>query len=174
MGDAFETHCVSRVVFLAPRSIDLGPDASVTGQDRSTQLDGSVWIVDARVNVECRPMATNSQFRSTLHVMLGILPVVASAGLSSPSASADDTRILALGRHLARECSACHRHDGVDNGIPSITGWAKEDFIATMEFYRSGARNNAVMVSVTQSLSEDEVEALARYYGSLTKVTRGR
>ena len=38
-------------------------------------------------------------------------------------ARADDAKLLSYGRHLASECSGCHRIDGVDNGIPSITGW---------------------------------------------------
>ena len=88
------------------------------------------------------------------------------------SAVADEARTLALGRHLARECTSCHRIDGVDNGIPSITGWAASDFVTTMGFYRTGARPNQAMVSVAQSLSDDEVKALAAYYGSLPKAPR--
>ena len=87
-------------------------------------------------------------------------------------AVADDARTLALGRHLARECTSCHRIDGVDNGIPSITGWATDDFVTTMGFYRTGARPNQAMVSVAQSLSDEDVKALATYYGSLPKAPR--
>ena len=56
-----------------------------------------------------------------------------------------------------------------DNGIPSITGWQADLFEATMEYYRSGARPNAVMVSVVQSLDEAQIKALAAYYASLQK-----
>jgi cytochrome c len=84
-------------------------------------------------------------------------------------ALADDARRLALGRHLSGECSACHRIDGIDNGIPSITGWPSEDFIATMAFYRDGARPNPAMASVARSLDEEQIKALAAYYGSLPK-----
>ena len=100
-----------------------------------------------------------------------VLPV---AGLLAfaPEATADDARTLSLGRHLARECAACHRIDGVDNGIPSITGWVADDFVTTMGFYRTGARPNQAMVSVAQSLSDDEIKALAVYYASLPKAPR--
>ena len=87
-------------------------------------------------------------------------------------AQADEAKLLAYGRHLASECAACHRIDGVDNGIPSITGWRPADFVATLDFYRTGARPNQVMVSVVQSLDENQIKALAAYYGSLPKPAR--
>jgi cytochrome c553 len=53
--------------------------------------------------------------------------------------------------------------------IASITGWPVDDFVATVEFYRNGARPNPAMISVAQSLDEDQIKALAAYYGSLPK-----
>lgn len=92
--------------------------------------------------------------------------------MAAPAAAANDAKKLAFGRHLSGECSACHRIDGTDNGIPSITGWDPEEFVATMIFYRNGERTNPAMVSVAQSLQENEYEALAAYYGSLPKAPR--
>lgn len=94
------------------------------------------------------------------------------AGVSKSGATASDAKLLAYGRHLAGECSACHRTDGVDNGIPSITGWDPEDFVATLIFYRNGERPNPAMVSVAQSMDEPEYRALAAYYGSLPKPSK--
>ncbi len=82
---------------------------------------------------------------------------------------ASDAKKVAYGRHLSGECSACHRVDGTDNGIPSITGWDPEEFVHTLDFYRNGERNNPAMVSVAQSLDDDQMKALAAYYGSLPK-----
>jgi cytochrome c553 len=84
-------------------------------------------------------------------------------------ASAADPRTLAYGRHLAQECTTCHRLDGVDNGIPSIIGMDPEAFAETIGFYRSGARDNAAMVSVAASLDDEQVTALAAFYASLPK-----
>lgn len=84
-------------------------------------------------------------------------------------ADANDAKLMSYGRHLSGECSSCHRIDGVDNGIPSITGWPVDDFIATMMFYRNGARPNPAMVSVAKSLDDDQMKALATYYNSLPK-----
>lgn len=81
----------------------------------------------------------------------------------------DEAKIRNYGRHLAQECTGCHRIDGVDNGIPSILGWEADLFAKTLEFYRTGGRTNPVMVSVAQSLDQDQVRALAAYYASLPK-----
>ena len=90
------------------------------------------------------------------------------AGLSV-AAIADDAKLRSYGRHLAQECTGCHRIDGVDNGIPSIVGWDAERFVTTLRFYQAGARANPVMVSVAKSLDEEQLAALAAYYGSLPK-----
>jgi cytochrome c len=73
----------------------------------------------------------------------------------------------AYGRHLARECTGCHRIDGIDNGIPAILGWPPDAFIATMKSYRTGERANPVMVSVARSLNDGQLRALASYFASL-------
>jgi cytochrome c553 len=90
-------------------------------------------------------------------------------GASGLAAATDDAKLRSYGRHLAQECSGCHRPDGIDNGIPSIVGWDTERFVATLRFYKTGARTNPVMVSVAGSLDDEQVAALAAYYGSLPK-----
>ncbi len=89
-------------------------------------------------------------------------------------AAANDARKIAYGRHLSGECSACHRIDGTDNGIPSITGWDPQTFVTTLNFYRNGGRGNPAMISVAESLDDDQMKALAAYYGSLPKGARAK
>ena len=79
---------------------------------------------------------------------------------------------MAYGKHLASECTSCHKSDGQDRGIPSITGWDKLTFIETMRYYQTGARPNPAMQSVAQSLDEKQIEALATYLGSLARPPR--
>jgi cytochrome c553 len=90
-------------------------------------------------------------------------------GASGLAAATDDAKLRSYGRHLAQECSGCHRPDGIDNGIPSIVGWDTERFVATLRFYKTGARTNPVMVSVAGSLDDEQLSALAAYYGSLPR-----
>ena len=97
---------------------------------------------------------------------LGLL--LALVAVPAPqTVAADDAKVLAYGKHLSAECSGCHRVDGVDNGIPSITGWVPVDFIATIDFFKDGSRPNPAMISVARSLDDEQVKALATYYGSL-------
>jgi cytochrome c553 len=76
---------------------------------------------------------------------------------------------MALGRHLAQECTTCHRLDGHDNGIPSIIGLEADYFVETLNFYKNGQRTNPAMVSVAQSLDDEQIKALSLYFGSLQK-----
>jgi cytochrome c553 len=98
-----------------------------------------------------------------------LLALALGLGSSSIAAAEDDAKLKSYGRHLAQECTGCHRLDGIDNGIPSIVGWDRDRFVTTLRFYQAGARTNPVMVSVAKSLDEDQLAALAAYYGSLPK-----
>jgi cytochrome c553 len=110
----------------------------------------------------------------SLHHQKGLVFVGALAALVGWSSigAADDAKLKAYGQHLARECTACHRLDGVDNGIPSIIGWPAETFISTMKFYSDGARTNPVMVSVVSSLSDEQLKALAAFFASVPKAEK--
>ena len=111
--------------------------------------------------------------RRVLHLLSGLgFVALLGAGISKGGATASDVKLLSYGRHLSGECSTCHRIDGADNGIPSITGWDPDVFVATLISYRNGERTNAAMVSVAQSLDDEQYKALATYFGSLTKPSK--
>lgn len=95
-----------------------------------------------------------------------VLLLVGLGGLLVPRAMAADERLLAYGRHLAAECSACHRSSGADKAIPAIAGRAESEILSALRAYKDGSRRNAVMASVAQSLDEDQMAALAAYYAS--------
>ena len=101
------------------------------------------------------------------HAALALTLGLGALGLGA--VADDDAKARSYGRHLAQECTGCHRIDGTDNGIPSIVGWDADRFARTLEFYRTGERTNPVMVSVAKSLDEAQVRALAAYYASLPK-----
>ena len=64
------------------------------------------------------------ELRRRMPVLLagsGLIALLA-ADVRKVSATANDSKLFAYGSHLSGECSACHRVDGADNGIPSITG----------------------------------------------------
>lgn len=94
-----------------------------------------------------------------------LFAILTGAALDSASLQAGDLR--AYGEHLAGECTSCHRLDGKDKGIPSIVGWHEDSFIAVLKSYREGERNNQAMIAVARSLDDEQMKALAAYFGSL-------
>ena len=97
--------------------------------------------------------------------LLGFATLIWTASLPVRSATPD--KLMALGQHLAQECVSCHRLDGTDNGIPSIVHLDPEYFAKVLSFYKTGERNNPAMVSVAQSLDEEQIRALSLYLASL-------
>ncbi len=74
---------------------------------------------------------------------------------------------VAYGQYLSGTCVACHRADGADEGIPSITGFPQKDFVTIVHAYKSKSRENPAMQQVAGSLSNEEIAALAAYFESL-------
>ena len=80
------------------------------------------------------------------------------------SAAADD--LIEYGKHLSGECTTCHRN-GANERIPPIFGWPTDAFIAVMESYKKGERDNKAMVSVAKSLDAEQIKALAAYFATI-------
>ncbi|MEO1331333.1 MAG: cytochrome C, partial [Pseudomonadota bacterium] len=70
----------------------------------------------------------------------------------------------AYGEYLSSECVTCHQASGADKGIPSITGWPKDDFVTVMHAYKSKARPHPVMRMIASRLSIEEIAGLAAYF----------
>lgn len=81
-------------------------------------------------------------------------------------ASADDD--MALGQYLASECVSCHQASGhAAGGVPPIVGWPQDQFIAVMNAYRLKHRDNPIMQTIAGRLGDEDIRALALYFGSL-------
>jgi cytochrome c len=91
------------------------------------------------------------------------LILVATAPVASAAASGDRD----LGEYLSSECVACHQISGQFSGIPTIVGWPQDSFVEVMTQYRKGVRQHQVMQMIAGRLSDDELAALATYFGSL-------
>ena len=73
------------------------------------------------------------------------------------------------GAYLSSECRTCHQADGSDQGIPSITLWPTEDFVVAMHAYKQKLRPHPVMQMMAGRLSDEEIAALAAYFGTLAE-----
>ena len=90
--------------------------------------------------------------------------LAASVFTAAPSLAGD----RALGEYLSAECVTCHQITGrVTGAIPSIIGWPDDQFVAVLVSYKRKERENQVMQTLAARLSEDEMAALAAYFGSL-------
>lgn len=92
------------------------------------------------------------------------LAIICFAGAPFDKACAGDA---AYGQYLSSECATCHRTDGQDKGIPSIVGWPTDQFVAVLNSYKVKDRPNPIMQTIAGKLNDQEIAALAAYYGSL-------
>lgn len=75
---------------------------------------------------------------------------------------------IAYGQYLSNECVTCHQLSGQSVGaVPPIVGWPADQFIAVLQSYRKKERENQVMETIAGRLSDEEMRALAAYFGSL-------
>ena len=67
-------------------------------------------------------------------------------------------------------CSACHGADGIAlvEDAPNLAGEANIYLAEQLKAFRSGARTHEVMNEVAAGLSDDEIRALADWYGATT------
>ncbi len=72
------------------------------------------------------------------------------------------------GKAKAGSCAACHGANGEGSGAtPALAGIKHDKFEKAIEEYKSRKRNNAMMKSLAKGLSDDDIDNLAAYYGSL-------
>ena len=108
------------------------------------------------------PMMRPTFARQALAPFLSFL-IAAALVLAGPALAGD----RALGEYLASECVACHRPGGRSQGIPPIVGWPEDAFVAAMNAYRVKERPNPVMQTIAGRLTDEEIAALAAYFGAL-------
>jgi cytochrome c553 len=112
-----------------------------------------------------------------MHCWSKFLSLTGSAVLTliavSLSASGQTSSDKAFGQYLSSECVTCHQPTGQYQGIPSIVGWPEATFVEIMDEYRSKKRENPIMQTIAGRLSQEEVAALAAYFGSLSPPAGG-
>ena len=78
---------------------------------------------------------------------------------------ADD---LELGKQKSKMCVACHGVNGLskNDDIPSIAGQGQRYLIKAMNEFKSKVRENIQMSMVAETLSDEDINALAAYFSS--------
>ncbi|HEX7348859.1 MAG TPA: cytochrome c [Rhodanobacteraceae bacterium] len=95
------------------------------------------------------------RFCYVLFALSLVVPVTAMAAAPMPPAR------LGL-------CAACHGTDGHARipGAPNLAGQSVQYLVQALHEYRDGTRRVAVMQTAAGSLSEADVQALARWYAA--------
>lgn len=65
----------------------------------------------------------------------------------------------------ATACSGCHPAGRVDTPVPSLAGRNSADIAAAMAAFKSGQTPATVMRLIAKGFSDDEIEAIAAWYG---------
>ena len=67
----------------------------------------------------------------------------------------------------AMSCSGCHPAGrGVDASVPRLIGRDPADIVTAMQGFKSGQRPSTVMDRIAKGFSDDEVKAIAAWYGA--------
>jgi len=67
----------------------------------------------------------------------------------------------------ALSCSGCHSTaPAVDTAVPRLIGRNSADIVAAMQAFKTGQRPSTVMERIAKGFSEDEVKAIAAWYGA--------
>ena len=75
------------------------------------------------------------------------------------------------GSQLVQTCAACHGQDGnsINTEWPNLAGQNQKYLYEQLLYFKSGERNNVLMMSVTpylNSISDEEILDIAAYYAS--------
>ena len=99
--------------------------------------------------------------------LTGVL--LCSAGLlSAATAQAKDPERLRL-RSLAATCAQCHGTDGravEGEALIRLAGLPQDYILSQLMAFRSGERKATIMHQITKGYSQEQLEALAKYFAA--------
>ena len=102
-------------------------------------------------------------------LLLTVFAIGAVGAVGTAQAAGD----VAAGQAKAAACALCHGQTGMGGPVPGGTTAPKlagEDpakFVAALQAYKSGAKDNPMMKMQSASLSDADMANLAAYYASL-------
>ena len=98
--------------------------------------------------------------KNVLCLVLGCLLPAASAFSADPAA----------GQEKAATCAACHGAEGISADVnnPILAGQYESYLTHSLQSYRDGSRQNAIMNGMAAALTDEDIADLAAYFSSLT------
>lgn len=95
--------------------------------------------------------------------------ILICAALSLAISAGANAGSVEEGKKKASACVSCHGMNGksVNPNNPNLKGQQKNYLIKALKDYRDKKRQDAMMNSLTASLSDADIEDIATYYNSL-------
>ena len=86
----------------------------------------------------------------------------------APAKAGGDSALASVGKDKAGMCLGCHGQQAQGNDqIPRLAGQHPEYLITQLKSFKAGERKSGHMQAIANSLSDDDMKALAAYFGSL-------
>lgn len=112
-----------------------------------------------------------------MRIALGTIGAILAAGLCATSAQAQSTAPAsgAPAKVNVSMCIGCH---GIANyhtafpevyNVPKIAGQSQQYLVKALQAYRAGERPHPSMQGIARTLSDQDIAALAAYYGGSAK-----
>lgn len=100
--------------------------------------------------------------------MMRLITLLVVCGLAANAANAESITPEQV-KQKAQTCAACHGADGngTTSQYPRIAGQYHDYLARALHEYKSGERKNAIMAGFAATLSDAEIDALARYFGAM-------
>jgi len=115
----------------------------------------------ARINTMMQSMAANlsDDDMNNLAAYYSSQPPVSAGG---------DPNLAKIGQTKSNMCLGCHGSSAEGNGqFPRLAGQHPDYLVKQLSSFKEGVRKNGHMQAIAGTLSEDDMKALAAYFGSL-------
>lgn len=103
--------------------------------------------------------------RSLGKVSLATL-LAAGGGIAAILAAERGAAEFDQGARLGAICASCHEASGENHGIPPLSGLDANAITEALARYRANEAPSIVMHAIALSLTEEEVQSVARYLAS--------
>lgn len=96
-------------------------------------------------------------------------PKSSSAGLPSGHVAAGEQLAMTKGAATGQSCVDCHGADGnapIDASYPKLGGQYASYLAHSLQMYRNGTREHALMASQARGLTDQQIADLSVYFGT--------
>lgn len=88
--------------------------------------------------------------------------------VQQPAKAGGDPALTDQGKNKATVCLSCHGSAGEGNGqYPRLAGQHPDYLAQQLNRFKNGERQNGTMQAIAGNLSEEEIKALAAFFGAL-------